>query len=164
MLISATASLLVGFGPPHVPSGWRSTPDSETPAPGTSACGFESLLPFAELEALARPRLPVLLAFLHARVAREHPQAPEERAQCFILAHQGAPDRKPQRSGLAAQSAAVELGIDVVLARGVRHRQGLEGRLHQRLALQVFERGAPVDRVLAAARGEAHTRHGLLAA
>src|SRR5215831_19373544 len=125
---------------------------------------FVCLLPLAELEPLARTRAPVLLALLHARVAREQPFATEHALERLVLAHQRARDREPQSAGLTRQAAAANPGHHVVLARRVRKRQRVQSRLHERFALQVLEWSAVVDRVLARARQQPDSRHGFLPA
>ena len=59
-----------------------------------------------ELEALTTARQAVLLALLHARVAREEPAGLEHRVEPIVDLHQGAGDAEAQRAGLAVDAAA----------------------------------------------------------
>src|SRR6185436_432615 len=58
-------------------------------------------LPFAELEAFARSRHPVLLAFFRARVARQQPVVLQRLAQLAVVLDQRARDGETNRAGLA---------------------------------------------------------------
>src|SRR6185503_15757652 len=109
-------------------------------------------LPLAELEALARARLPVLLALLHARVAREEALAAEQRLQGLVLAHERARHTHADPAGLAGEPAAGDARVHVDLVGEVRHRERLERVQHQRIAAQVLERGPAVHQVLTRAR------------
>src|SRR3954471_13073421 len=63
-------------------------------------------LPFAELEALARALLPVLLAFLDPRVAGQEAFLLELRPQFEVVLDQRPRDAEAQRAGLAGDAAA----------------------------------------------------------
>src|SRR6476659_6362564 len=63
-------------------------------------------LSFAELEALACALLPVLLALLDARVARQEAFFLELRPQLDVVFDQRAGDAEAQRAGLAGDAAA----------------------------------------------------------
>src|SRR3954453_5790135 len=63
-------------------------------------------LPFAELEALARALLSVLLAFLDPRVAGQEAFLFELRPQFEVVLDQRAGDAEAQRAGLAGDAAA----------------------------------------------------------
>src|SRR5207248_10581042 len=63
-------------------------------------------LPFTELEALARALLPVLLALLDARVARQEAFFLQPRPQLQVVFHQRAGDAEAQRAGLPGDAAA----------------------------------------------------------
>src|SRR5215831_1494765 len=63
-------------------------------------------LAFAELEALARALLPVLLALLDARVARQEAFLLQLRPQFEVVFDQRAGDAEAQRAGLAGDAAA----------------------------------------------------------
>src|SRR3954469_16778166 len=63
-------------------------------------------LPFAEPEALARALLPVLLAFLDARVARQEAFLLEARPQLAGVLAQRACDAQAQRASLAGNASA----------------------------------------------------------
>src|SRR5205823_7106303 len=63
-------------------------------------------LPFAELETLARPLLPVLLALLDTRVARQEAFLLEPRPQLEVVLNQRARDAEAQRASLASNADA----------------------------------------------------------
>src|SRR4029077_1501282 len=63
-------------------------------------------LPFAELEALARALLPVLLAFLDARVARQEAFLLELRPELDVVLDERARDAEAERARLAGDAAA----------------------------------------------------------
>src|SRR5262252_3120634 len=63
-------------------------------------------LAFAELEALARALLPVLLALLDARIARQEALFLELRPQLGVVFHERARDPEAERASLAGDSAA----------------------------------------------------------
>src|SRR5262249_29967654 len=63
------------------------------------------ILAFAELEALARALLSVLLPLLDARVARQEPFLLQLRPQLDVVFDGGAGDAEPQRAGLAGDAA-----------------------------------------------------------
>jgi hypothetical protein len=81
-------------------------------------------LPFAELEALARPLLPVLLAFLDPRVARQEAFLLQPRPQLEVVLDQRARDAEPQRAGLAGDAAAGDRREDVELVGGLGDASG----------------------------------------
>src|SRR5262245_37962084 len=130
MVISATACLLRGsaaappsaFAPPPEP---RKRPGTPARSPmqrmGSGRVRWIPLLlerlPLAELEALARARLPVLLALLHARVAREEALAAEQRLQRLVLADERARHAEPDRAGLAGEPTARDPREHVGLVR-----------------------------------------------
>src|ERR1044072_1164520 len=76
---------------------------SVLPAPSFLSGACSSL---AELEALARPLLPVLLPFLDARVAREEPGLLQPLPQLDVVLDQRARDAETQRPCLAGNAAA----------------------------------------------------------
>src|SRR5690349_6690333 len=129
--MSAT-NLPPGVCPPPSLVVERATRNGDPGAPGT-AWVMGCSLALAELEALARARLSVLLALLHARVAGQQPLASEQSAQRLILLQQRAGDRHAQRTGLAGEAAAVTARHHAVLGGGVGERQREERDLHQRL-------------------------------
>src|ERR1043165_8278554 len=63
-------------------------------------------LPFAELEALARALLPVLLALLDARVARQEAFLLQLRPELGVVRDERAGDAEAQRARLAGGAAA----------------------------------------------------------
>src|SRR5688572_19582371 len=66
----------------------------------------EQRLPLGELEALPRPRLSVLLALLHARVAREESFLAEKGPQRRVDDLERARHAERHRAGLAGRAAA----------------------------------------------------------
>src|SRR3954470_17827780 len=113
-------------------------------------------LPFAELEALARALLPVLLAFLDARVARQEPFLLEPRPELEVVLDQRARDAEAQRPRLPGDAAARDRGQHVELVS----RLGDGERLLDLVAVGfggegLLERLA-VDRQGAGARPEEH--------
>src|SRR6186997_3079207 len=82
-------------------------------------------LPLAELEALARALLTVLLAFLDARVARQEAFFLQPRAQLEVVADQRPGDAEAQRAGLAGDAAAGDGRQHVELIGGLGDRQRL---------------------------------------
>src|SRR6187200_287181 len=67
-------------------------------------------LTLAELEALARALLPVLLAFLDACVARQEPFLLQSRPQLEVVFHQRPRDAEAQRPRLSGDAAAGDGG------------------------------------------------------
>src|SRR5450756_2660677 len=70
------------------------------------------LLPFAELEAFARSRHAVLLAFLGARVARQHAFGLQPLAQLDVVDHQRAGNPESHGARLPGHAAAGPGGQD----------------------------------------------------
>src|SRR6185503_8994405 len=94
-----------------------------------------------ELEAGAGAALTVLLALLHARIAREEAGLLEALAQLAVVDLQRARDAVADRSGLAARAAAVHRDDDVELVDRLRQRQGLlDDHLQHFIAEVVVER------------------------
>src|SRR5262245_29207381 len=82
-----------------------------------------SLLAFAELEALARALLSVLLAFLDPRVARQEAFLLQLRPELDVVLDEGARDAEAQRAGLAGDAAAGDRGQHVELVGRFGHGQ-----------------------------------------
>src|SRR5689334_22892760 len=79
----------------------------KTPLDSTSGARKScSGLTLGELVAFARARLAVLLALLHARIARQQAVALERGAQVGVRHEQGAGDAVPHGAGLAGGSTA----------------------------------------------------------
>src|SRR5262245_13584475 len=166
-----TSSRGSAAAPPHPPSaGTRSRLPRRRPRrardPGAKVGRVRWVLrlPLAELEALARARLPVLLALLHARVAGQEALAPEQRIHRLVLAHERSCDRHADGAGLAREPAARDAHAHVELVGDARHGERVERVPHECLAAQVVERGAAVHERLPLAREQAHARHGFLPA
>src|SRR5436309_8761251 len=152
---SANPYLLRGSFLRSVPATRRlpETIDASDPRrPGLSVCDGRPLgSALAELEALARSRLSVLFAFLHARVARQQTLAAQQRPKRLVFPRQGPGDRHAQRPRLARETTTVDPRHHVVLVTGIRDGERVQGVPHQRFALQVLGQRAPVDQVLARA-------------
>src|SRR5690348_1022888 len=109
-------------------------------------------LALGELEARASALLSVLLALLHARIAREETGLLEALAQLEVVDLQRARDAVADRAGLAARAAAVHRDDDVELVDRLRQRQRLlDDHLEHFVAEVVIERPA-VDRDRARSR------------
>src|SRR5439155_6218659 len=133
MVISATDNLLGSASAPPCPS---RLPRLAGPRRVGGACEMGSKLPLAELEALARARLPVLLAFLHARIPRQEALAAEQGLQRFVLPHQRARHAEPDRAGLAGEPASRDAHVHVELVAQIRHLERLERVQHESFAAQ----------------------------
>src|SRR5262249_34827669 len=72
-------------------------------------------LAFAELEALARALLSVLLALLDPRIARQEAFFLQLRPELHVVLHERARDAEAQRAGLAGDPAAGDRREDVEL-------------------------------------------------
>src|ERR1700733_14656329 len=73
----------------------------------------DQTLPLRELEAFSRSRLPVFLAFLHARIAREKPFLPHKSAQLGAELDQGACDAVLHCAGLPVHAAAFNSNMNI---------------------------------------------------
>src|SRR5687767_10079419 len=105
-----------------------------------------------ELEAGAGALLAVLLALLHARVAREEAGLLESLAQLEVVHLQRTGDPVADRAGLAARAAAVDGDDDVELVDGLRQGERLlDDHLQHFIAEVVVERAA-IDRDRARSR------------
>src|SRR5687768_9236505 len=114
------------------------------------------LLPFAELEALARALLPVLLALLDPRVAGQEAFFLEPRPQLEVVLHERARDAEAQRAGLPGDAAAGDRRQHVELVRRFGDGQRLFDLVAMRFGGEgVFER-LVIDRQDPAARPEEH--------
>src|SRR5487761_2541105 len=105
----------------------------------------------AVLEALARARLTVLLAFLLARVAREEAGALDRRAALRVDRDEGARDAVTHRFGLGRVPTAFDRRPDVVLVDDLDELERLAHDHARRVALEVVVGGLAVDGHLAAA-------------
>src|SRR3954462_1011075 len=82
-------------------------------------------LAFAVLETFASAWLAVLLAFAHARVAREQSFSPESGSMVCIPRQQSAAEAMAHRAGLAIQSAAVDGDAGIKLVHRTRDNERL---------------------------------------
>src|SRR5262245_60244731 len=90
-------------------------------------------LTFAELEAFARSRHAVLLAFLRTRIAREQPRLAQARAQLGVVVDQRARDAQAHGACLARHAAAGRRRQHVEALRRLRDDQRLTDRQAERL-------------------------------
>src|ERR1051325_1152041 len=81
-------------------------------------------LPFTELEALARALLPVLLAFLDARIARQEAFLLQLRPQLAVVLDERSRDPEPERARLTGDAAAGDGREHVELIRRFGDGQG----------------------------------------
>src|SRR5215213_7844180 len=97
------------------------------------------------LEALAGAGLPVLLALLLPRVAREEAGPLEGRAALGVGEHEGAGDAVAHGLGLGAVAAACDGRLDVVLIEDLEQLERLAHDHARGLADEVLVGGALVD-------------------
>src|SRR6187401_600904 len=117
-----------------------------------------SRLTLAELEALARSRHAVLLAFLRAGVARQEAAALERLAQFGVGHAERAGDAEAQRAGLSGHAAAAHGCQHVVAARHLGDDEGLLDLGPQRFGGEELVEFAMIYRDGTAARSEIHAR------
>src|SRR5580658_7459994 len=104
-----------------------------------------TLLPLAVLEALAGAGLPVLLAFLLARVAREKARSLDRSTLLGVERDEGARDAVAHGLGLRRLAAARARGPHVELILGFDELEGLPQDHPRRLALEVLVDREVVD-------------------
>src|SRR2546426_2343364 len=121
-------------------------------------------LALAELEALPCSLLPVLLAFFHARIARQKSVLAQAVAQLSVEPGQRARQPHAHRARLPAGAAALGCGHHVHLVQCIGELQRLNGRVFPGDVLEIIFHGPAVHLILAAAQPEKHARHRLLAA
>src|ERR1043165_3463995 len=124
---------------------------------------FTNALAFRELEALARALLPVLLALLGARVARDESRVLERGAEVCVHLHKSARAAVGRRTGLSRRASARDVDHDVELVCGVGERQGLADDHAQGLVGEVLLEGLAVDLEVARARPQVNPRGRSLA-
>src|SRR5262249_32679628 len=120
-------------------------------------------LALGELEALAGALLPVLLALLHARIAREKTVLAQRRAQLEIEARNGARQSHAYGPGLTASAATVRGDDHIHLIGQVGELERFGGVVLPGVVRKVGIHLAAVDRKLASARTQKHARDGFLA-
>ena len=102
-------------------------------------------LAFRELEALARSGLSILLAFLHARVAREETGFLQNASQIRAVDAEGAGDAVRNRTGLTAHATAFDADDDVELGGGLRNLQRLLSQHPMQLVEEILFDGLVID-------------------
>src|SRR5712692_2198028 len=128
-------------------------------------CGTELIgLALAVLEALAGALLPVLLAFLHARIARQKTVLAQACAQLRVEPRQRPRQSHAHRAGLPAGPAAFCRGPHVHLVQRFGEFQRFHRRVSPGHVLEVLLHRAAVHFVLARAQLHEHARHRFLAA
>src|SRR6185437_5670419 len=120
-------------------------------------------LALGELEALARPLLAVLLAFLHAGIAREQSGAAQFGAELGVDQQQRAGDAERDRAALAGDAAPMNVGQHIVLPVELDGDQGTVGQQLTGWGAEIGGKSATVDLALAAAGTENDTGHRALA-
>src|SRR5882672_4628905 len=126
--------------------------------------GRTCCLTLAELEALAGALLPVFLAFLHARIARQKTVLAQPCAEFWIEDGERAGKPHAQRAGLAADAAAIHSGHDIHRIR----RLGELHRFHSAIApvdvAEILVHRPAIDGNLAGTECQKHARHRFFAA
>src|SRR6267154_5698646 len=120
-------------------------------------------LTLRELEALARALLSVLLAFLHARIARQKSVLAQRRPQLRIEPRNRPRQSHAHRASLPAHAAAVRRHHYVHLVGNVRKLQRLDRVMLPRVIRKILFNRPAVDGKLAGAGTKEHARHRLLA-
>src|SRR5687768_16452049 len=119
-------------------------------------------LALGELEARPGALLAVLLALLHARIAREETSLLEPLAQLEVEDLERTGDPVTNRAGLAARTAAVHRDDDVELVDRLRQRQRLLDDHLENFIAKVIVEGAAVDRDRTRSRTKVHARRRCL--
>src|SRR5262249_35441269 len=109
----------------HVPAG---------PGDGDSQHGLLRALPLRVLELRAGPRLPVLLALAHPRIARQEPRALEGLAELVVEMQERASDTVAHGSRLPRWPAAADVDDRVELPQRAGEGQRLADHHAQRFA------------------------------
>src|ERR1700730_2687173 len=102
-------------------------------------------LTLAELEALAGALLPVLLAFLHARIARQKTVLAQARAQFRIEERQRAGKPHAHRARLPTHAAAIHGRDNVNGSRRLGELHRLDGAIAPGNIAKIFIRCAAID-------------------
>ena len=109
--------------------------------PGGRPCG----LPLAELEALARALLSVLLPLFDSRIARYQARLLQRRPQIAVVFNQRARDAMTNGACLSRRSAARHINEDVELVRSFSHLQRLSNDHAQRFVRKIRFECFPID-------------------
>src|ERR1700674_467750 len=120
-------------------------------------------LPLGVLGSLPCPLQSVLLALLHARVAREQSGLLQGWPEVRVVLDECSGDAVRDRTGLATSTAAEHLDADVELALSARDAQRSQGRHLEDPPPQIRERVLVVDHDAALAGLDADSCDGVLA-
>src|SRR5262249_44604488 len=121
-------------------------------------------LALRELEAAPGAAPAVLLALLHALVAREEAALTQALEQGRVGALQRARDAQRERAGLTVRTAAVNVGEHVIRVGRLEQRERSPGLVHVAQRAEELAYRPTVHEVAAGAGLEAHARHRRLAA
>src|ERR1700731_1006720 len=121
-------------------------------------------LALGELEALAGPLLPVLLAFLHARIASQKSILAQRRPQFRIEHRNGACQAHADRSSLPANSTALGSDDHIHLIVQARELQRFSSVMLPRHVWKIFFRRSAIDLELAGTRAQKNSCNRFLAA
>src|SRR6266849_341687 len=120
-------------------------------------------LALRELEALARALLSVLLAFLHARIARQKSVLAQRRTQLWIELRDRPRQSHAHGAGLAANAATMRGHNHVHLVGDIRELQRLDRVILPRMIREILFHRPAVDLKLAVPWTQEHARHRFLA-
>src|SRR5208283_499776 len=121
-------------------------------------------LPLGELEALACTLLAVLLAFLHAGIARQKAVLAESGTQFRVKEADGAGKSHAHRASLPANAATLGRADDVHLFGDAGEFKRLGGVMTPGMIGKIFIDFAAVHREFAGASAQEYASHGFLAA
>src|SRR5260221_878812 len=171
---SGVAPLCMASSLPRRPLPWSRTQACDTPLRageglGVRFCGAGVRFPCAQLALGVLRRLAgtleaVLLALLHARVAREEAGLAQGRPEGLVRTQERPRHAMAHRASLAAHTSADHLHRDVEARRQLEQPQWALGLCQQHVAPEILLGFAAVHYHAAVAIGkEPHTRHGGLA-
>src|SRR5207245_3724332 len=90
-----------------------------SPVGRRSRLAIKSTVPLRELEAFSRSRLPVLLSFFHARIARQTSFLLQHSAQLRTEFHQSASNTVLNGAGLPVHAAAIDSNNNIEFVQGI---------------------------------------------
>ncbi len=118
----------------------------------------KGVLPFGELEALARTLLPVLLSLMCASIARQQSEPLQFPSELRIKFNESAGDAEARRPSLSAQPAAIGEDHDVEPVRGFGREQRLPHISASRLVHEIMFETAVVNSNLPFSRPQKNAR------